>query len=55
MTHAVTLEINGTPYPVALDSLNNHTIREDDELSIGIAVDDPNIETSIFFEELSLS
>lgn len=51
MTHAVTLEINGTPHPVALDSLNSHTIREDDELSIGIAIDDPNVETSIFFED----
>lgn len=51
MTHAVTLQVNGTSYPVGLDSLNSHTIREDDELSIGIAVDDPNIETSIYFED----
>jgi hypothetical protein len=34
-----------------MDSLNSHTIREDDQLSIGIAVDDPNIEASIFFED----
>lgn len=51
MTHTVILQINGSSYPVGLETLNSHTIREDDELSIGIAVDDPNIEVSIFFED----
>ena len=51
MTHAVTLQINGVTFPVGLDALNSHTIREDDELSIGIAVSDPNIEVTIFFED----
>jgi hypothetical protein len=51
MTHTVTLQINSSSYPVGLDSPNSHTIREDDELSIMIAVDDPKIEASIFFED----
>ena len=59
MTHAVTLQINGVSFPVSLDSLNSHTIREDDELSIVIAVDDPTSEASVFIEdaepELTLS
>lgn len=51
MTHAVTLQINGVSFPVGLDSFSSHTIREDDELSIAIAVDDPTVEASIFFED----
>lgn len=51
MTHAVTLQINENIFPIALDALNSYTIREDDELSIGIAVSDPNIDVAIFFED----
>lgn len=51
MSHAVTLQINGVVFPVGLDTLNTHTIREDDELSIGIAVSDPKIEVAVFFED----
>lgn len=51
MTHAVTLQLNSSSYPIGLDSLNSYTIREDDELSISITVDDQNIEASIFFED----
>ncbi len=49
--HAVTLQINRVVFPIDLEKLNSHTIREDDELSIGIAVSDPNSEVAIFFED----
>lgn len=51
MTHAVTLQINEDVFPIALDALNSYIIREDDELSIGIAVSDPNVDVAIFLED----
>jgi hypothetical protein len=51
MPHAVILYINDCKFPVSLDSINSHTIREDDEIAIAVSVDDANTEANIFFED----
>lgn len=59
MPHVVKLQINGVLHAVNLDSPNAHTIREDDEISLAITVDHPELTPEIYFEdaepELTLS
>lgn len=59
MPHIVHLQINGILHVVNLDSPNAHTIREDDEISLTITVDQPELTPEIYFEdaepELTLS
>lgn len=59
MSHAVKLQINGVAHAIDLDSINTHTIREDDDISFLIVVDHPDTRPEIYFEdaepELTLS